>query len=329
MPETLVEVRGLTKTYQVGNTVVHALRDLDLEVERGECVAIVGESGSGKTTLGHLVLGIEPPTAGEILFDGEALPTRRSRPFRRRLQLVQQNPMSALNPKRTIYRSIVLPIAVHRLVPRRQYRDRVVELLEIVGLPPDYLNRYPHVLSGGQRQRVALARALAAEPDCIVLDEPTSALDVSVQARVLELLVNLRQRFDLTYIFITHDLGVVRNISSRVCVLYRGRAVELGPTPAIFAAPKHRYTQMLLSSVPVVTPEEEASKPDWPWDRTVASGEGVAETGCPFRPRCAFAVDACKSTLPALDAKEPGHVAACHNPGTAEDVRRDPLVRAG
>ena len=193
MAETLLEATALTKDYRVGNHVVHALRGVDLSVERGECMAVVGESGSGKTTLGNLVLGIERPSTGTIRFQGRELPAKRGRLLRRCLQVVQQNPMSTLNPKRTIFNSVSLPLAVHRLVPRKEIRDRTAELLRIVGLSPDYMDRYPVALSGGQRQRVALARALAAEPDCIVLDEPTSSLDVSVQARVLELLVDLQQ----------------------------------------------------------------------------------------------------------------------------------------
>lgn len=320
MAEAYVEIRGLSKTYRVGDNVVHALRGVDLDVGRGDCVAIVGESGSGKTTLGNLMLGIERPTAGRVLFDGSELLMRRPRMLRRRIQLVQQNPMSALNPKRTIYSSIVLPIRVHQLVPPASFRDRVVELLEIVGLSPDYMGRYPNVLSGGQRQRVALARALAAEPDCIVLDEPTSALDVSVQALVLQLLADLQQRFHLTYIFITHDLGVVRNISSRVCVLYRGRAVEIGPTAAIFAAPSHRYTQMLLSSVPVVSEEEEHLKPSWPWEHTATGSDGEIDRGCAFAPRCAYTLDSCAFQSPKLEPTGPQHLAACHNPGAPMSV---------
>jgi peptide/nickel transport system ATP-binding protein/oligopeptide transport system ATP-binding protein len=315
MAETLLEATALTKDYRVGNHVVHALRGVDLSVERGECMAVVGESGSGKTTLGNLVLGIEPPSTGTIRFQGRELPAKRGRHLRRRLQVVQQNPMSTLNPKRTIFNSVSLPLAVHRLVPRKEIRDRTAELLRIVGLSPDYMDRYPVALSGGQRQRVALARALAAEPDCIVLDEPTSSLDVSVQARVLELLVDLQQRFGLTYLFITHDLSVVRNIATRVMVLYRGRVVEMGSTESVFAQPRHRYTQMLLSSIPVVSEEEERIKPAWSWDKELAGGDRVSEVGCAFFPRCPYVLDECKTQRPPLEDVGSGHLAACHNPG--------------
>ncbi len=315
MAETLLEAMALTKVYRVGNHMVHALRGVDLTIERGECMAVVGESGSGKTTLGNLLLGIEPPSAGVIRFQDREMPAKRGRELRRCLQVVQQNPMSTLNPKRTIYKSVSLPLAVHNLVPRGEIRERAAELLRIVGLSPDYLDRYPGALSGGQRQRVALARALAAEPDCIVLDEPTSSLDVSVQARVLERLVELQQRFSLTYLFITHDLSVVRNLSTRVAVLYRGRGVERGATESVFAAPRHRYTQMLLSSIPVVSEDEERIKPDWSWDKEMAGSDRVSEVGCAFFPRCPYVLDTCKSKLPILGDEDSEHLSACHNPG--------------
>jgi oligopeptide/dipeptide ABC transporter ATP-binding protein len=275
---------------------------------------VVGESGSGKTTLGNLVLGIDQPTLGCIRLNGETMPRRRSRAMRRSIQLVAQNPLSALNPKQTIFRSVALPLRVHGLVPRARQCGRVAELLDMVGLAPSLLERHPRVLSGGQRQRVALARAIAAEPQVLVLDEPTSALDVSVQARVLELLAQLRLRLSLTYLFISHDLGIVRVLAHRVVVMFRGRIVEAGPTAAVFASPRHRYTQMLISSVPVVTEAEERLKPDWPWDRAIGTGEAVTASGCPFRPRCPHAVTACERSEPVLSELAPGHVASCHNP---------------
>ncbi len=315
MADTLIEIDGLTKEYRVGGALVRALRGVDIKVARGDCMAVVGESGSGKTTLARLLLGIEAPTGGRMSFDAAPLPAERPRALRRRLQYVQQNPMSALNPKRTIFQSVALPLRVHRLVERRALRARVSEILGLVGITPEYLDRYPATLSGGQRQRIALARALAAEPDCIVLDEPTSSLDVSVQARVLGLLVELQSRLALTYVFITHDLSVVRNVSHRMTVLYRGRVVEAGDTARVFARPRHRYTQMLLSSIPVVSDEEAAHKPDWPWERDIAAGERVAETGCPFSPRCAFAIETCREAIPPLQPMGEDHVAACCNPG--------------
>ena len=307
-------VRGLSKHYRVKGTRIDALDGVDLDVRRGETMAIVGESGSGKTTLGNLILGLEAASSGQILFEGEPLRTRRSSALRRRIQVVQQNPFSTLNPKRTVRATIELPLRAHKMVPPDRYRARVAELLDIVGMSAAHMNRYPAALSGGQRQRVALARALASEPEIIVLDEPTSALDVSVQARVLALLVELQRTFDLTYLFITHDLSVVRNIARRVSVMYRGRVVESGPTETVFAAPRHRYTAMLLSSIPVVSDAELAVKPSWTWDPGAIEGQGQHSDGCPFAPRCPHAADACWSDAPALEALADAHLAACHRP---------------
>ena len=312
--EPVLSVRGLSKHYRVKGTRIDALDGIDLDVRRGETMAIVGESGSGKTTLGNLILGLERASAGEILFEGTPLQMKRSSALRRRIQVVQQNPFSTLNPKRTVRATIELPLRAYKMVPRDRYRARVSELLDIVGMSAAHMNRHPAALSGGQRQRVALARALASEPEIIVLDEPTSALDVSVQARVLTLLAELQQTFDLTYVFITHDLSVVRNIARRVSVMYRGRVVESGPTESVFAAPRHRYTTMLLSSIPVVSDAELAVKPNWTWDPGAIEGQGLHSDGCPFAPRCPYAVDACRSEMPALETLADAHRAACHRP---------------
>ncbi len=317
MTGTILEVEDLAKHYTVGKDVVRALAGVNLAVAPGESVAIVGESGSGKTTLAKLVLGVEEPSAGRIVFDGAELGVRRDRGLRRRMQVVQQNPLSTLNPKRTIRQAVELPLRVHGMVPSGDYAESVAELLGIVGLSPEYMDRYPTALSGGQRQRAALARALAAKPDLIVLDEPTSALDVSVQARVLTLLFDLQARFNLTYLFITHDLGVARNMASRIAVMYRGRIVESGPTEPVFREPRHRYTAMLLSSVPVVSEEEESLRPQWPRDRSLLEGEERASEGCAFAPRCPYALDQCWSDAPDLAAFGDDHLAACHNPGEA------------
>jgi peptide/nickel transport system ATP-binding protein/oligopeptide transport system ATP-binding protein len=315
MPETpIVRVRNVHKEFRVRGSVIHALQGIDLTVRGGETFAIVGESGSGKTTLGNLILGIDRPTSGEIYFRDERIEGKVPKSIRRRIQVVQQNPVSALNPKRTIRKSIELPLGVHDLRPPAQRRDRVAELMEVVGLSPDYMDRFPNALSGGQRQRAALARALAAEPELIVLDEPTSALDVSVQAKVLALLLDLQSRFQLTYIFITHDLSIVRNVSSQIAVMYRGRIVETGETAPLFGDPQHRYTNMLLSSLPVVSEEEEALKPEWPWERSMEAGD-EATVGCAFAPRCPFAQSRCRSELPKLNKTGvTSHQMACHYP---------------
>lgn len=314
---SFLEISDLQKNYRVGRRVVRALDGVCLSVNKGENIGIVGESGSGKTTLGRLVLGIEKPSAGEIMFDGGWLGHRRPLHLRRRIQVVQQNPLSTLNPKRSIRQAIEQPLRVHNVVSRCQRKERAAELLRIVGLAPEYLNRYPNALSGGQRQRVALARALACQPELIVLDEPTSALDVSVQAHILQLLADLQSRFRLTYLFITHDLGVARIMTSRIAVMYRGRIVETGPTPEVFRTPRHRYTVMLLSSVPVVSKNEEELRPEWPWRRRLVEGQLKVSNGCSFAPRCPNTLDQCWSTVPAIDPMGPIHDAACLNPSGA------------
>lgn len=312
MAETLLEVQGVGKRYRVGQTPVPALEDVSFQIRKGEVFAVVGESGSGKTTLANLILGIEAPTEGTIFYKGQPLGSERPRRLRRLIQYVQQNPWTTLNPKRTVYQSVVLPIAVHGLVSPNLRRQAVARLLELVGLGPEYLDRYPQALSGGQRQRVAIARALAAQPELLVLDEPTSALDVSVQAKVLAILAELRERLALTYLFITHDLTVVRNLADRVLVLYRGRVMEEGPTEALFLHPLHPYTRMLLAAVPVVSEEEAALRPEWPWERILEWGEGKSSRGCPFAPRCPFAEARCWEAVPRMEEVAAFRKVACH-----------------
>ena len=255
---TLLSVRNATKTFDLGGREVRALQDVSFDVEAGECLAIVGESGSGKSTIANLILGIHPPTSGEMIYRGTPLPARRGNEHRRNIQLVQQNPLSSLNPRRSVGASLRLALDVHGIGAKSGRAARTAELLEEVGLPGDFRRRLPSALSGGQRQRVAIARALACESELVVLDEPTSALDVLVQARVLKLLQDLKEKRGLTYIFITHDLSVVRNIADRVAVFEKGRIVEIGQTEAIFTHPRHAYTRRLIGAVPVVTRQEQA-----------------------------------------------------------------------
>jgi len=253
----LLAVDRVTKRFRTATREVVALADVSISVERGECHAIVGESGSGKSTLGALILGQLRPTSGSIRFKNELVSGHR-RPLRlkRAIQLIQQNPLSALNSRRTVGQSIRLALDVHRIGERSRRGERVAELLGEVGLPAAYADRTPRGLSGGERQRVAIARALACEPELLVLDEPTSALDVLVQARVLQLLTRTRRRYDLTYLFITHDLAVVRAIADRVSVFQSGRLLEAGTTDEIFAAPQTGYTRSLIGAIPVVTADE-------------------------------------------------------------------------
>lgn len=257
MADALLSLRGVGKTFSSWSRQVRALTNVNLDVARGSCHAIVGESGSGKSTLANLILGIYPPSEGAIVFDGQALPPRPPLALKRRIQFVQQNPLATLNPKRTIGASIGLPLLLHGTVRGRpERRRRVAQLLEEVGLPADYAGRSPAMLSGGQRQRVSIARALACEPDLLVLDEPTSALDVLVQARILQLIADLRSRKNLTLVFITHDLAVVNALADRVSVFRNGELLETSPTEDVFMRPQHPYTASLVASVPVVTPEE-------------------------------------------------------------------------
>lgn len=303
MPE-LLATRDLGKRY--GDVL--ALHGVSLGIAEGESLAVVGESGSGKTTLGRLVVGLDRPTAGSIRYRGaEFAGKSRSRSERRAIQLVPQDPLSTLNPSKTAGASVALPLAVHGL-PRG--RPQLVELFEKVGLAANFIDRFPSELSGGQRQRVAIARALATEPEVVVLDEPTAALDVLVQARVVRLLERLRRELGFAYLFITHDLALVRSVASRVAVLYRGGLVEVGPTRSVFESPRHRYTQRLLSQVAVVDDAEERLKPSWPPD--APDDRETRPPGCLFRPRCPYAVPACDER-PAL-AGEGDHRHACVAP---------------
>jgi oligopeptide transport system ATP-binding protein len=309
---SLLSVQDISKHYRSKTGVVKALDGVGFELSSGEILAVVGESGSGKTTLANLILGTENPSTGSLMFQGQTLSSKRTLDIRKQIQYVQQNPLTTLNPRRTVFQSVRVPLQTHKLGTHIEQRKRVKGLLELVGMSPDYLDRAPSALSGGQRQRVAIARALAVEPKLVVLDEPTSALDVSVQAKVLALLVDLQTRFNLTYIFITHDLSVVRNIAQRVAVMYQGKIVELGTTIKVFKNPEHPYTRMLISSIPVVSEEEEKLKPDWPWERNLVLDSSKASQGCAFAPRCPFAEDVCWKQVPELFALENLHQAACH-----------------
>lgn len=256
MSAPILDMRQVSKTFGAGARAVRAVQSVSFAVAQGECLAIVGESGSGKSTLANMVLGIYPPTSGEIVLEGETLPARRRPAHRQAIQLVQQNPLSSLNPKRSIGATVRLALDVHGIGAPGARAGMVGALLEEVGLPADLARRPPAALSGGQRQRVAIARALACQSRVVVLDEPTSALDVLVQARVLRLLDTLRAERGLTYLFITHDLSVVRNIADRIAVFEQGRMVEIGATEAIFSNPRQAYTRRLISAVPVVTEQE-------------------------------------------------------------------------
>ena len=312
MATILAEGKHLSKTFPVKGqgkgAALHAVSGVDLAVYEGETLALVGESGCGKSTLGRLLLGLLLPTQGQVFFDGQdlaALPPARLRALRRQMQLVFQDTAAALNPRWTVGQSLAEPLRIHNLCPRG------ADLLTQVGLAPDLLDRYPHQLSGGQQQRVALARALALSPRLVVCDEPVSALDVSVQAQMLNLLADLQRAQGLTYVLISHDLGVVRHSADRVCVMFLGRVCEVGPTQALFSAPRHPYTKFLLDSVPRPDPTRRGERGP-PLAGEIPSPVHPP-SGCRFRSRCPYAQDICAQTVPPLTGAG-DHQAACHFP---------------
>jgi len=318
----LLEVRGLAMHFPITEGMVlsrkigdvKAVDGVDFTIARGETLGLVGESGCGKTTTGRCILRLERPTAGEILFDGKdvnRLERSELTALRRRMQVIFQDPYSSLNPRMKVGDIIAEPIKVHGVEPDARKREaRVRELLSVCGLDPKFTDRYPHEMSGGQRQRVGIARALALEPEFIVCDEAVSALDVSIQAQVVNLLEDLRERFNLTYLFIAHDLSVVRHLCQRVAVMYLGRIVEMADGDELFDNPLHPYTQALLSAVPVPDPRVEARREFRPAKGEIPSPINPP-SGCVFHPRCPAAVDGCKKTRPTLRELRPRHWVAC------------------
>jgi oligopeptide/dipeptide ABC transporter ATP-binding protein len=326
--ELILSLEGVVKHFplrqglrlgHVSGEVVHAVDGVSLALRRGETLGLVGESGCGKSTLGRLALRLLDLTGGRVVFEGvdiSKLPQGRLRPYRRQMQMVFQDPYGSLNPRRRVGPIIADPFAVHHASSGKERKRAVQELMEVVGLNPEHYNRFPAEFSGGQRQRIALARALALRPRLLVCDEPVSALDVSIQAQILNLLSELQRRFELTYLFISHDLSVVRHLCDRIAVMYLGEVVELGPASEVGVHPRHPYTAALLSAVPVPDPDASARR-----QRVLLPGEVPSPvappSGCRFHPRCPKAQDLCRVEAPSLMVRlgsSPQHLTACHFP---------------
>jgi peptide/nickel transport system ATP-binding protein len=307
----MLAVRGLKKYFGAGDRPVRAVDDVSFTIAKGEVLGLVGESGSGKSTIGRSVLKLIEPTAGAVEFEGNdlaPLSAREMRPYRRRLQIIFQDPYASLNPRRRVGDTLDEAMATHGLHPGPARRTRIAELLSLVGLAPEHAQRFPHEFSGGQRQRIGIARALAVEPAFIVADEPVSALDVSIQAQVINLLSELRERFGLTMLFISHDLDVVEYLCDRIVVLYLGKVMEVAPARDLYRWPKHPYTQALLDASP--RPDPEARR-----ERRLLQGDIPSPvnppSGCVFRTRCPYAQQACAATVPPLREIAPGRFKAC------------------
>jgi oligopeptide transport system ATP-binding protein len=337
----LIEVRDLFKYFPINAGIfsrhvgdVKAVDGIDFTIRRGETLGLVGESGSGKTTAGRVVLRLLAATKGEVIFEGRNVLTlgrEEVRKLRKEMQIIFQDPYASLNPRMTVGDIIGEPLAIHGIAKGKAADERVHELLRLVGLQPYHANRYPHEFSGGQRQRIGIARALAVNPKFIVADEPVSALDVSIQAQVINLLQDLQAQLGLTYLFIAHDLSVVRHISTRVAVMYVGKIVELADRNDLYDNPLHPYTQALLSAIPIPDPSVEARR-----KRIILTGDipspVAPPSGCRFHTRCPIAFDRCKVEVPPFTAYAPGHFAACHwveeHGGNAPDLTAGPAAVA-
>jgi oligopeptide transport system ATP-binding protein len=330
----LLEVTSLKKYFPIKQGIishevgrVHAVDDVTFSVREGETLGLVGESGCGKSTLGRTVVRLLEPTAGQIRFQGleiARLGRHKLRPLRREMQMVFQDPYASLNPRKRVGSIIAAPLEIHAIGDRKERKKRVQELLQVVGLSPEHFNRFPHEFSGGQRQRIGVARALALRPKLVIADEPVSALDVSIQSQMLNLLDDLQSEFNLTYVFIAHDLAVVRHVSDRIAVMYLGKIVELSPARELYERPIMPYTEALLSAVPIPDPDLSDAR-----ERIVLQGDVPSPinppTGCRFHPRCRYKTDICVEVEPPLVEYGKGHFAACHHP---LNVDKETLDRA-
>ncbi len=316
--QVLLTVKNLKKYYEIPQgmfkekIIVRAVDDVNFTVMKGETFALVGESGCGKSTTGRTILRLIEPTDGEVIFNGTnlaSLPYEQMRSLRKRMQMVFQDPYASLNPKKTIRQILMEPLRVHNKFDKKERLQKVISMLQIVGLSEYHLDRYPHEFSGGQRQRIGIARAVILQPDFIIADEPVSALDVSIQSQVINLMLELQKEFGLTYLFISHDLSVIQHMTDRVAVMYLGKIVEIAETEDLFINPKHPYTQALLSAVPITHPKEKK-------DRIILKGDvpnpATPPSGCTFHPRCPFAMEVCRTVIPEPTQFEEGHTANCH-----------------
>lgn len=319
MPESILSVENVTKHFPTKQGLVRAIDGIWFDMAPGDTLGLVGESGSGKTTTAQCVVGMYPPTSGEIRFNDEVISTafkKRPKHVKGNLRIVFQDPGSSLNPKRTIKQILSVPLKVHQIGTARDRLSRMKALLEMVELPAEeYLYKYPQSIGGGEKQMVALARALATNPSFVLLDEPTSALDVSVQGKIINLLIRLRRELNLTYLFITHDLSLMRNVASRVAIMYLGKLCEIAPTVEFFEHPVHPYTKMLLSSIPVVSDEEEALKPERARSKGEIPSPVNVPPGCSFHSRCLEPGPHCHERDPEMREVGPGHVVRCHAEG--------------
>ncbi len=316
MAEKILDIKNLRKYFPLkSGQVVKAVDDVDLELYEGETLGLVGESGSGKSTIAYVLVGMYEATDGDIIYKGDNLAKaglNRTLKQRGEIQIVFQDPGSSLNPKRTVGKSLMVPLKIHTNMNKADMEKRVRELLEEVGLPAEFADKYPRTLGGGERQLISVARALATNPSLVILDEPTSALDVSVQAKVISKLIDLQKELKLAYLFITHDLSLMRNVADRVAILYLGRLCEQAPAADFFQKPLHPYTQMLLSSIPVATAEEEKMKPS----KVQSVGEIPSPVnvppGCAFHLRCRYKMPVCMKERPTMREVSPGHFVCCH-----------------
>lgn len=316
LSEEILTVEGLKEFFVTKQGTVRAVDTISFSVKQGETCGLVGESGSGKTTVAHTLVGIYEPTGGRVFFKGQSISRvfdQRPKSLKKDIRIVFQDPGSSLNPRRSIKQILELPLKVHRICSNSDRTEKVMELLRMVELPPeDYMYKYPQAIGGGEKQMVAIARALAPNPSFVVLDEPTSALDVSVQAKIINLLMQLQQSLKLTYLFITHDLSLMRNIASRVVIMYLGKISEVAPTVEFFQNPFHPYTKMLLSSIPAVSDEEENLKPKEVISRGEIPSPVNVPPGCSFHLRCPQKMDICSRVDPTMVEVAKGHSVRCH-----------------